>query len=238
MPRESANFLITVAALARMSGLSPDAGQTDLGLEADRLADVLLDWNQGYQDAYEWQNTNWEDAWTSDDLTPDADGLITYTQLQDAAQFALWSADPRTDSRAVPLAYRTSDAGIHLVDWTAPVHAFWKPVCPVYSFQAWNAETTYTAGDVKLASDGQCYIALQGSTNKNPPDNPTEWRALPVLRVLTRAAQKLALANKATRDGEHGEARKLTSDAEELLDNQAALEFPRVSTWWWIRRTQ
>lgn len=235
MARASANFLLQAAALARMSGFSPTSA-ADLGLGADDLANVLLDLNQGYEEAYNWQNTSWEDAWTSGTLTPGVNGLLTFDQIQDAAQFTIWDSDPRTNAAAHPLVFRSSDAGLHIPSWTGAVFAFWKPAAPVFTFEAWSGVMAYAAGRIVLATDGQCYRALQAGTNQSPLTQTAYWRVQPLLAVLMKAAQKMALANKATRDGNHGEAAKMVKDAGSKLDDQAELEFPRVSSWWWIRR--
>jgi|GEM_PF-4030977 len=235
MARASANFLLQAAALARMSGFSPTSA-ADLGLGADDLANVLLDLNQGYEEAYNWQNTSWEDAWEDATITPGANGLITYAQLSDAAQFCLWSADPRIVKSASVLVYRSSNDGVHVPDWTGDLFAFFKPAAPVFTFEAWSGVTAYAAGRIVLATDGQCYRALQAGTNQSPLTQTAYWRVQPLLAVLMKAAQKMALANKATRDGNHGEAAKMVKDAGSKLDDQAELEFPRVSSWWWIRR--
>lgn len=235
MARASANFLQQVSALARMCGYTPTSA-LDLGLTADQLANVLLDWNQGYEEAYSWNNTAWEDAWEDTTITPGDHGLITYDQLSDAAQFCLWSKDPRIDKSAAVLVYRSSTDGVHVPDWTSDVFAFFKPAAPMFTFEAWSGATNYTAGRIVLATDGQCYRALQTGTNKSPITEPTYWRLIPVIGVLTKAAQLMAQANKQTRDGEHGKATKMMRDAGDKLDDQAALEFPRVSTWFWIRR--
>jgi hypothetical protein len=235
MARTSANFLVQAAALARMSALGPTSA-LDLGLTADQLANVLLDWNQGYEEAYGWRNTPWEDAWEDATITPGTNGLITYAQLSDAAQFCLWSADPRTDKTAAVLVYRSSTDGVHVPDWTSDVFAFFKPAAPVFTFAQWSNATAYTSGQIVLATDGQCYRALQSGTNENPTTATAYWRVIPVIGVLSKAVQLMALANKATRDGNHGEAAKMVRDAEDKLDDQAQLEFPRVSSWWWIRR--
>lgn len=235
MARASANFLLQASALARMSGFSPTSA-ADLGLGADDLANVLLDWNQGYEEAYNWQNTSWEDAWEDATITPGANGLITYAQLSDAAQFCLWSADPRVTKSAAVLVYRSSNDGVHVPDWTGDVFAFFKPAAPVFTFEAWNSATNYAARRVVLATDGQCYRALQDGTNQSPLTETAYWRVITVISVLQKAIQLMALANKATRDKNHGEAAKMVKDAGSKLDDQAELEFPRVSSWWWIRR--
>lgn len=238
MARAPANFKELLWDIARMCQLQPDPAITGGGLTAQQTDEVLLDLNEGYEQAYGWNNTSWEDAWKSAALTP-TNGVISYAQIEDASLFTLYTKDPRPEKSGAELvSYKSSDAGLHLQGTYSSVYAFWLPVCPRFSAAAYNAGTAYNAGAVVMAADGQVYKALRTSTGATPSSSPLDWRLQPLLQVLRKAALTMALANRATREAKHGEARKMVADAEAKLDDQAALEFPRVSSWWWIRRTQ
>ncbi len=236
MARASANFRDLLWDVAGMSGLQPDPAIDGGGLTEQQTSEVLLDLNEGYELAYTWQGIHWEDAWKSGTLTPVA-GVISYAQIEDSALFTLWTADPRVkNSGAVPVDCMTSDAGLHLQADVSTVYAFWKPVCPRFSATAYDNVTAYAVGTSVMATDGQVYRALVSTTGNEPSASPTQWRLQPVVQALRKPALLLAMANRATRLGNHGEARKHTESAEAKLEDQAALEFPRVSGWWWIRR--
>lgn len=239
MARTAANFKELLWDLAVMEGLEPDRTQATGGLNANRLAELLLDFNRGYSAAYGWMNNTWEDAWTSDELTP-TDGVITFAQLDDAQIFSLWSEDPRpytaNTSTAYAVPFKTSDSGLHVQTTEDTVYAFWLPACPRFVTTAYNAGTAYTAGQSVCATDGNVYRALQATTGNEPSASPTYWRALPVLSVLADAVLDLSMANYFQRTGERGSARDVTDIGEGRLEDIAANQFPRLQTWFWIRR--
>lgn len=236
MPRAAANFKETLWDLAVMQNLEPDRTQAGGGLTAIRLSELLLDFNRGYQAAYGWKNQTWEDAWTSDELTPTT-GVLTFTQIDDAQLFTLWSEDPRTiTTRAIPVLFKTSDSGLHPQTTEDTVYAFWVPACPRFTTTAYASGTTYSAGQTACATDGNVYRALQATTSNEPSASPTYWRALPVLGVLADAVLDLALANYYHRTGEHGKAADLRTEAATKLDDIAENQFPRLQTWFWTRR--
>jgi hypothetical protein len=234
MARTPANFKDRLWDLARMEELEPDSAIEGGGLNAVQSANVLLDFNRGYQAAYRF--TEWEDAWTSGALTPNGSGIITYAQIQDAHRFGFWDRDPRPAGAG---AFKTSDAGIH-PQVSGEVFGFWMPKCPVFTLTAYNAAANFTVGMTRLASDGNCYECIQAHNAaggaKNPLTETAYWRMLPVLAVLAEAVLELGMANMYNRTGKHGSATAARKIGEGLLDEQAALEFPRVQSWAWIRR--
>ena len=235
MARASANFKEAIWDLARLAGWEPDDTISGGGLTSQQKQQVLLDWNRAYDRAYTY-GPEWEDAWQSATLTPTA-GVLTWTQLGDARTFTLWSEDPRpTTARARAVDFLTSTDGVHPQTTEATVYAFWLPSVPRFTLCEWSVGETYAAGAVRLASDGDCYVALRSTTNDDPTTSADDWRKVPVLTGLREATLDLGRGYQLGRDGQHGAARVYETAGLERLDNLAAAEFPRVATWWWTRR--
>lgn len=236
MARAATNFLEALWDLARLAGWEPDEDITGGGLTAQQKQQVLLDWNRAYDRCYTY-GPEWEDAWKGDTLTP-VSGVISWTLLENARTFTLWTEDPRpNDARATAVDFLSSTDGIHPQTTETTVFGFWLPAVPRFTLCEWSVGETYAAGTVRLASDGNCYVALRSTVNDDPTTSSDDWRVIPVLTVLREAALDFGRAYQLGRDGQHGAAKLYEAAGLERLDSQAAAEFPRVATWWWTRRT-
>lgn len=137
MSRTGITVKTTYWTLARLFGMEPDSAISTASLPSATVKAKLLNCiNQAYTEAY--KANEWEDAWQDGSKTV-TNGVIAWSDLADAARFAIWSADPRpVGSQAYAVKYVTSNEGVHIQNSIATVYAFWLPPPAVFT----DAEST------------------------------------------------------------------------------------------------
>jgi hypothetical protein len=78
---------------------------------------------------------------------------------------------------------------------------------PLYGTVDWSGSIAYAAGDiVYLASTGECYLALQASTNQNPATATTYWTKQDVPHALAQFIKRAAYCDMLRGDEQHDKA--------------------------------
>lgn len=125
MARTATTFIAAFDELCRATKGQPESEIT--GVQRDNLAGYL---NAGYRDAWSYNGTPWEDSWEDGAVDVTA-GVVPWSEIDDAHVFNLWSADPRTDTRARWIAASSTSEGLFVGEsWNAGLYGFWRPVCP------------------------------------------------------------------------------------------------------------
>lgn len=89
------------------------------------------------------------------------------------------------------------------------------------SATTWSGATAYAKGDrVYLASTGQTYLALAGSTNQLPSTATSFWSVEPMPYILAPYVTHAAYADALREDGQHDKARAERGEAESLLEDE------------------
>lgn len=124
-------------------------------------------------------------------------------------------ADPRDDDRAQRTPFHIGPWGLSMPE-VAPGTTVWvryRPSPPLVAWLAWDAETTYAAGDLVLAASGVSYLALAASTNSAPAPGNANWSAQTGADFLYDPVATKAAALSLRADGQWEQAAAATADA-------------------------
>jgi hypothetical protein len=161
----------------------------------------------------------WPEASKSGNVTVTA-GLVTWATLLGADYYNFWTANPNlSNSGAVKLTpVSQDDEGVRLDTTATTVWARYWPRAPRFVGEELNglAPITYAFGKIGMASDGHMYecVAVAGAM-ANVLSDPTKWRQLPILWLLSEPTKLLALAEwLGNSEQERAQAADLRSQAE------------------------
>jgi len=130
---------------------------------------------------------------------------------------AVHTANPRISPSALELGFWLSDNGIQI---DGEMSAVWVEFClrpPEFTSQPYDPATTYAAGSVRyLASTGQCYRAREAVTAE-APNTSSKWEEMRLPYVLSRYATQAAYADVLTADGQHDNAGRVLSAANDYI---------------------
>lgn len=115
---------------------------------------------------------------------------------------------------------------------------------PIFTSAAWSGATAYAAGAVVYVANadgasGECYTALQASTNQSPLTQAAYWSKLEFPEILQNFAIRAVGADLLRADGqnekatiEEGQAyRELSDDRDVEVDGQGISETTQVQTY-------
>lgn len=140
------------------------------------------------------------------------------------------------------IAHTVSASGIVPFDSAPPV-AVWvnfRRRVPVFTNEVWSAVTAYAADQlVYVPATGECYKALQATTNNAPASSPTYWEKvdfpLVISDFVTRAAGSDVLrsdGNPVKADREQAQAyNELNEERDTQLEGQGISESTEVQTY-------
>lgn len=163
-------------AVCRRRGLDPD--ETIGAVLAENIAESV---NQHLKTAWEW--CMWPSLLTCEQRTVATADSVDYVPLTATGKTDIGHVNtvsernPRASTYPGYLEHSVRDIGIVLGDISgASVYVEFRGECPQFTRTAWSAETTYAADDVVyVAATGECYKALQASTNKAPATETDYW---------------------------------------------------------------
>jgi len=181
MSREALAFKPVFDAMCMAAG---GYAAADVSGNAALQTQLLAIFNRTYRKGY--GRYLWEDAWEGATLTP-AGRTLTYTALDDARRFEVWTLDPRAPENAArPVRHVTSSSGVELLTDETSVYVLSMRREPKFTTAAWVTATAYTAGTLVLFTDGQVYECLTGHTSGTFSTDlaALRWRVVPVLAVL------------------------------------------------------
>ncbi len=112
-------------------------------------ATLLRHFNAGYRAAWAYEGVPWEDSWDEGALTV-TDGVIAYSEVDDAHVFNLWTADPRS-AAACWVDASTAKSGIFVGAGYTQVFGFWRPPCPQFDGTDANAPVVAILADAAIA---------------------------------------------------------------------------------------
>lgn len=163
----------------RACNFTPATVLADASQSAKRLDEFHRAWRRGYN------FRKWEDAWQADTFTP-VSRLIAWSEIDDSRLYEAWTADPRDPANCAREVDSTPTIDGILLDCNlSSVFILWLPDTPKFTTTAYAGGTTYAAGALVLATDGNVYRSLQGSNTGHEPSASADWwRVVPFLALL------------------------------------------------------
>lgn len=150
--------------------------------------------------------------------------VVPWTSILGADHYEFWTGDPddlTAPEQAQPIAVRRIDqAGLHLDTTLTSVWARYTPRAPSFAHRPVEEGATYDAGTVVYdgGGTGHMFEALVDAAAGNALDDTAQWRALPLLWLLTEPVKLLAVAEAlGNNEHERAQAADLRAQAEELL---------------------
>jgi hypothetical protein len=96
---------------------------------------------------------------------------------------------------------------------------------PVFTNVEWSAVIAYVGGDIRyLPASGECYTALQASTNKSPNTEPTYWQKMDFPEVLQNFTMLAAGSDLMRADGADQKANSTQALAYAELNDDRDIE--------------
>jgi hypothetical protein len=182
----------TITFSQQLDAVCQRMGYTDSStLEAARLPKYVAAITTAYRTCLE--GFPWMEALVPATLAPTA-GRITWSQINGAEHYDLWTADPATDTAAQRVRVLRSDSLGLLVDPSiTSVFALYTPRAPQFDSRLLVLATTYAVEDVRYYNGimYRCLVSGLGSTYTDP----TKWAPLPLLWLLSDAVTLLAVAD-------------------------------------------
>lgn len=170
-----------------------------------------------------WDYFPWPDLETIGEFALDGSHLATEGNGLDTV-LEVWDADPRTVAAARPLRWTEIGGYLEFGPGTVPATVWvrYKGAAPSYSDAAWNAASSYVAGDLALGSNGETYRCAVSNTGFNPVTTTGYWAKVEFPRFLGEYAARMALADSLTEDGQNARGDRESDNAWALLEHEMA----------------
>lgn len=152
--------------------------------------EVFYDGDSNYYTALTVSTGQQPDISTTDwELTSDLDKYVPWDLAGCTPIDAVKSVacrNPRKTRYPGYLTHEPSERGVQLTDLApAQVWLEFRTRPPKFSATAWDGAATYAAGDVVYLEDmGECYLALQESTNEDPATETDYWTKQDLPEIL------------------------------------------------------
>jgi len=138
----------------------------------------------------------------------------------------VWEENPLTASAPGRLKFLLDADGVHVSASTSTVWIRHRLRPSVFTSTVWSASTTYAVGDlVYVAAAGECYVSIQGGSNKSPSSNADYWTKVNFPYVLAPAVKLGAYAASLDEDGQSDKAKVMRG----LADDRMMDEFDKLS---------
>ena len=138
-----------------------------------------------------------------------------------------------------PVDFSLTDDGILVRQPPETLYVQFRPAPPVFETTVWSASATYAAGDLRYrsssGSNGETYVALQASTNKDPLTETTYWERVDFPEALAGFVKRAAAADYLRAQRQEDRANQLLALANEELmaaldrDQDSQQQYERVN---------